>query len=146
MARNQKDFTYDNATRLKDAGAVTTTGADQVGGSAQVLDLGAGRVDARVIVDISALTVGGASPENYQIVAQFSNSSSFASGVVNGASVFVGSATPTNQSANTAAPARVEIGVTNEINGTIYRYMRTFRIVAGTAPSINYVANLALEA
>jgi malonyl-CoA O-methyltransferase len=42
MARNSKDFTYDHALLLKDAGAVTASGNSTVASAAKVLDLGAG--------------------------------------------------------------------------------------------------------
>ena len=35
---------------------------------------------------------------------------------------------------------RKELAFTNEHNGVVYPYMRLFRQVAGTAPSINYTA------
>lgn len=143
MPRNQKDFTYDNATLLKDAGAVTVDGAATVAAAARILDLGAARMDGRVIIDITAMTVGGASPEFYALTLQLSNSSTFASGVVGGATIRVGSAASLpGESANTVV-GRFESAFTNEVNGIIYRYARIYTDVTGTAPSINFTAYLA---
>lgn len=144
MARQQKDATYDHATLLKDAGAVTSSAAAEVASAARVLDLGMdSRVDGRVIADITAITTAAAD-QVYGIEFQVSNSATFASGVVVAASLRVGHATAVGGSSNTAAPARLELGVTNEVNGVRYRYARAFTRVAGTgSPSINYTAHLA---
>lgn len=140
MARNQKDFTYDNAMLLKDAGLVAADAAGTVSAAARILDLGAARLDGRVIVDISAIEVA-TGDERYDINVQFSSSSSFASDVVQGAGISVGAAaTIPGQSAATVV-GRQEFHFSNEINGTTYRYMRVYTNVSGTiATGINYTA------
>ena len=80
MARNQKDFTYDNDLLLKDAGLVASSAAATVSASAKQLDLGAARVDGRVIVDISAIEVDTGN-EKYEIEVQVSNTSGFGAGI-----------------------------------------------------------------
>lgn len=142
MARNQKDQTYDNATLLKDAGAITASAAATVAAVARVLDLGLARIDGRVIVDLSAITVGTAD-NLYQIKAQFSNSSTFASGVIGGTSLMMGHATVLVGESAATVIGRYEMSFTNELSGTLYRYMRLYTQVAGTTPSINYTAFLA---
>lgn len=138
---NQKGFNYDHALRLKDAGAVTATGNATVGGSAQVLDLGASRVDARAVCDVSAIdTVTG--DESYVLQVQGSNAANFASGVVALASKQLGGATPTGNSAATGT-GRFEIPFSTEENGVTYRYVRLRYVIAGTTPSINFTAVVA---
>jgi hypothetical protein len=145
MSRQQKDQSYDNATLLKDAGAVVADGAAQVLGANKILDLGLGRVDGRVIVDITAITTNGAAPENYVLKTEFSSSPTFASDIVGGPCLFVGAAAATKDSAATAV-GRYELPFLNEQNGTVRRYMRIFtEVIAGTAPSINYTAFAALK-
>jgi hypothetical protein len=145
MARNQKDFTFDYEHRLKDAGAIAASAAAQVGGADKIVDLGAGRVDARVIVDITAVEVDTGN-EKYQLMVQFSTSPTFASGVWNGTALILGDSTQSLESADTVVGRR-ELPFTNEINGTVYRYMRMYTFVAGTiATGINYVANIARQA
>jgi hypothetical protein len=139
MARNQKDFTYDNAMLLKDAGAVTADGAAQVSSAARILDLGAARLDGRVIVDVSAIDVSSGD-ERYDVNIQFSSSATFASDVVPGAGISLGdSSTIPGQSADSVI-GRYEFPFSNEINGTTYRYARVYTNVSGTTPSINYTA------
>ena len=138
MARNTKDFTYDNALLLKDAGAVTATGNATVSAAAKIVDLGAGRVDGRVVCDVSAIDTASAD-ESYTVQVQVSNSSSFASGIVAVASKQLGATAATGNSAATAA-GRYEIPFSNEENGTLYRYLRVRYVIAGTTPSINFVA------
>lgn len=139
MARNQKDFTYDADLRLKDAGAVTADAAGTVGGSAKVLDLGAARFNGRVILDVTALDVA-TGDEAYRIRTQFSNSASFASGIVNGPEQLLGDSTLTLGSADSIV-GRYEIPFASEINGATYRYMRIYTDVSGaTSVSIDYSA------
>lgn len=145
MARNQIDFTYDNALLLKDAGAITADAAAQVSSAAKILDLGAARVDARVIVDVSAIDVASGD-ESYLLRAQFSNSATFASGVIGGPILQLGDSSVLIGESADSVVGRYELAVTNQINGTTYRYMRMYTDVGGTTPSINYTAFLVQEA
>lgn len=146
MAYNQKSATLDALLRLKDAGLVASSAAATVGGSARVLDLGAGRVDGRVQVRLTAVEVA-TGDEVYRIITQFSNSATFASGVVNGPALIVGDSSTTAASADNVAGEELELPFANEVNGTVYRYMRVFTQIAGTiATGINYTADAVLSA
>jgi hypothetical protein len=146
MPRNRIDFTFDYNLRLKDAGLVAADAAAQVGGVDKILDLGASRVDGRVIVDTTAVEVASGD-ERYLVKAQFSNSSTFASGIVGGPALDIGDSSVTKDSADHGAVGRYELAFTNEISGTTYRYMRMFTEVQGTiATGINYIANAVLAA
>jgi hypothetical protein len=127
-----KDFTFDADLQIWDS-AQAVIGADditQVAGSDKILDLGAGRVDGRVIVDLTAIEVAS-NNERFLIRTQFSNSATFASGIVGGTLIEVGTSEITDMSADTPT-GRYEIPFTNEILGTAYRYMRLFVAVEGT--------------
>ena len=130
MARNSQ--TYDNLLLLKDAGALTATGAGTVGGSARVLDLGPGASQAKVIIDSSALTTGGASGETYRVALQGSNDLAFSTSVELGSVAVTGT-------------GRTEMHFTTRPNDTIYRYVRSYFTVGGTSPSINATAFIAKE-
>lgn len=145
MTRQSKDFTFDYDLRLKDAGLVAASAAAQVGGVDKIIDLGAGRVDGRVIVDLTAVEVDTGN-EKYQIMAQFSTSPTFATGVWNGTALVLGDSSVSLETVDTIAGRR-ELPFTNEINGIVYRYMRLYTFVAGTiATGINYVANATVKA
>lgn len=145
MAIQQKGHTVDTLLVLKDAGLVAASAAATVASAAKQLDLGAGRIDGRVIVDLSAVEVDTGN-EKYEIEVQVSNTSGFGSGIWIAGSLKLGHSSVSNESASTTTGRR-EIGVTNEINGTIYRYMRLYTRIAGTiATGINYTAVLALDA
>jgi hypothetical protein len=146
MTLNKKDSSFDYNLRLKDAGLVAATAAAQVGGSDKILDLGAARVDARVLAIITACEVDNGN-ELYTIQWQVSNSATFASGVFTVAALQVGDSSVTGSSADTAVPVTLELGVTNVYGGTAYRYARLRTVVAGTvATGINYSAHLVREA
>lgn len=144
--RNQVDQTYDHEHLLKDAGLVAADGAATVSGNAKVVDLGNGRVDARVIIDVTEIEVA-TGDEVYRIKAQFSNSPSFASGVVGGTQINLGDSSLLIGESADSVVGRYELPFTNEINGVLYRYMRLYNDVAGTiATGINYRAFLAKKA
>lgn len=146
MSRNRNDSTFDVDLRLKDAGLIAADAAAQVGGSNQILDLGAARFDGRVIINITVLETDSGD-EIYNIIVQFSSSSTFASTIVNGPALIAGDQAVL-QGADTDTPlGRHEFGFTNEISGTVYRYMRLYTDVDGTfGTGINYTAHVAAGA
>ena len=144
MARQQMDRTFDYALRLKDAGLVQADAAAQVGGADKILTLGDSRADGTVVVDITAIEVAS-NDEAYAIICQFSDSATFASGIVNGTCLFVGTLEVVKSSADTAV-GRYELPFTNELNGTVYTYMRLYTECQGqVATGINYSANAHLR-
>ena len=140
MARNSHDFTPDAEFLLKDAGLVAADAAAQVDAADKIVNLGAGRVDGRVIVDVSAIEVASGD-ESYRIKLQFSSSSTFASAVIGGTQLHLGDSSVLIGESADSATGRYEIPFTNEINGTVYPYMRVYTDVAGTiATGINFTA------
>jgi hypothetical protein len=57
MARTQRDFTPDADLQLSDGGLVTADAAANVAGQAAIIDLGLGRVDARLVLDAAVVEV-----------------------------------------------------------------------------------------
>lgn len=159
MTRNRKDRTFDAATELKDAGAITADAAAQVGGSDRILDLEEGgglfdtpsgsdgsRFDGSIIVDVTAVEVG-TGDEIYNIVAQVSSSPTFASDVRNVGILQLAAGAVAAGGGGGAEVGHYELGFTNEENGVARRFMRLFTDVAGTiATGIDYVAHLAKKA
>jgi hypothetical protein len=140
-----RTYTFDALTQLKDAGAVAASAAAQVASVAKILDMGAGRFDGTVVVDVSAIDVSSAD-EIYDIIIQGSNSASFASGVENLAQLNLAAAAVRDGGGQVSTVGRYELGVTNEQADVIYRYVRAYTKVAGTTPSINYTAFLSTDA
>jgi len=154
---NNHGYLFDVNLQLKDAGLVAASAAAQVGGVNKILDLNNGAAappanvsgsstgfyDANLILLVTALETDS-SDESFRVYLQFSNSATFASGIVTYCSVFLGHhsstvAPPGTDGESTAG--RYVVPFTNEINGTIYRYMRLYTVVAGTiATGINYSA------
>lgn len=128
--------TYDHATLLKAAGLVAATAAGSV-----ILDLGDGYMEADLIIDISALEVA-TGDEIYTVSLEGSSVAAMTSASVTLASAVYGN-NPAPADADTAV-GRHMVPVTNELNGTLYRYVRIHTTVAGTiATGINYTAFLA---
>ena len=147
-----RDYTIDAENLLKDAGAVTATGAAQVGGSDAVLDFGGepligqsadqvAYVRGHVVVEVDAVDVADAD-ESYDIVYQLSDDADFTAGnVVARAALHLGTAQgPDGDPA--AGTGRVVIGVDNEFQGQLFRFARIAHVIAGTTPSISYRAFL----
>jgi hypothetical protein len=131
---------------MKDAGLVAASANAQVAAVDKILDLGLGRVDFRVVVDVTACEVDTGN-EKYQVMLELSNSSSFASGIFVAGVLVFGHSSTTLESASTATPRRQELAACNEINGVLYRYARLYTQVVGTiATGINYAAFLGMEA
>jgi hypothetical protein len=133
MARGQKDFTFDLDLLLKDAHLVAADDPAQVDSSDKIIDLGDSRVDGRVIVDITVIEVDS-NDERYFICTQFSDVFDFDTGsevIKNGTCLQVGALEITDETEDTAV-GRYELPFTNEINGTVYRYMRIRTQVEGT--------------
>jgi hypothetical protein len=145
------DATFDLDLILHDTAGIAAAGAALVGGVAQVIDFCTGaaagstvpRIDGRVIVDASAVTVGAG--DLATVVAQFSNTAAMNAGLMNGGCLQFGDVTVNSQSADTVVPIRQELGVTNEISGTTYRYMRLF-IVYAAAGALTFTARLVRDA
>lgn len=128
--------TYDGALVLKEAGLVAATAAGSL-----ILDLGDGLTLADLIVDVSALEVA-TGDEIYTVALEGSNVAAMTSGSVTLAAKALGNA-PAPADADTST-GRHLIPVTNELNGTLYRYVRIHTTVAGdVATGINYSAFLA---
>lgn len=153
------DFLYDDALLLEDsldsAGAVSAIVASQAGkvlDVAQVIDLGDGLVEGYMIVDIDAILCSAADVL-YEIFLQGSNVAAFATaGVVrNLAALELGAGELlTNATATTgdqgAAGDRYVVPFRNELNGTVYRYVRVYQEIAnGTGETITDTIWLALK-
>lgn len=147
LQRQRNDATFDYNLRMKDAGLVAGTGAAaQVGGVDKILDMGAARFDGRVIIDTTAIEVDTGN-ELYQVIVQGSTDSAFGSGVITLGEQRFGDSSTTLETVDSVAAQRREIAFCNEVNGTIYRYIRIYTLIAGTiATGINYTANLVKQA
>ena len=129
-------FQYDDATALKDAGLIdaTTTGST-------ILDIGKGMVDNVLVLDVSAVEVA-TGDEKYTTHLEGSNVADMSSGSVTLANIPMGNATAPADAAT--GVGRFVVPFRNEQNGTIYRYVRLYTLVAGTvATGINFTAFLA---
>lgn len=138
--------TQDSLTLLKDAGLVASDAAATVSASAQILDLGEGEMRGTVIIDATAVEVASGD-ERYAIQVQFSNSATFASGVVNGPTMVLGDAAAIVGADTDNGVGRYRLPVTNDVGGTVYQYMRLYTDVTGTiATGVNYTAYFAKNA
>jgi len=147
-AKSRQAYTFDAELEMKDAGLVAADAAWTVDGAAAsaIIDVGTGRVDGKVIVDVSAIEIA-TGDERYSLLIQGSNSSSFASGVVILACLPVGDGSTIASAFGSSGvdvddtTGRFEIPFSNERNNTYYRYVRGWTDVAGTvATGINFSA------
>ena len=132
--------TMDMNLQLKDSAAVTATAAAQVSGAAKVIDLGAGRVDAKVINNVTAIN-NTAAANKYTLTLQGSNTADMSTGNVTLAKMELGHATALGEAARSTGVW--EQPFTNELNGTVYRYVRQYITIAGSPVSITHEAWIA---
>lgn len=132
---------FDTLLELKDAGLVASSAAAEVDSSARVVTLGSGKLNGELILDVTAVEVASGD-ELYTVIAEFSDSSDFSSGVVPGVMQYLGDAAAIPGGGDTdMGVGRYAIPFTNVIGGTHYKYMRLYTVVAGTiATGLNYSA------
>lgn len=138
-------YTLDADLQLEDGdGAITSSAAGAVGGSAKIVDLGEDvRIRGDVVIDISAIDHTN-DDETYELIVQGSTSATFADTIVNLASLNTNAAGAGVGGADVEpASGRYVLGVSNLFNSTLYRYLRINAVVGGTTPSVTYKAWLA---
>lgn len=124
--------TYDKATLLKAAGLVAASGNET-----PILDLGDGMMECDMVVDVTAVEVASGD-EVYTIQLKGSNAADMSNSVV--------LAERRQGFGYDTATGRRIVPVRNEVNGTLYRYVRLSNVVAGTiATGLNYSAFLARD-
>jgi len=134
----QRIYNQDLELVFKDAGAVTASGAANVDGSAKIIKVGAGRFEAVMLFDVSALTVGA--DNAYSLVIQGSNTADFSGAKQNLAVLELGNTAVRPGGAATSTIGRYELPFTTEVNEVVYDYVRVFIAVAGASPSVNFKA------
>ncbi len=124
--------TYDAALLLKAAAAVSASADGSL-----ILDVGAGLMNAEMIVDVTALEINS-NDESYEVVLQGSSDALFgtAANIMPLASLTIGDHASTRLALHAMgaddAIGRFLVPVRNERNGTLYRYLRITTIVTGT--------------
>lgn len=137
--RNQMEATFDAALQLKDAGALTASGAGQVGGVARVVNLGAAIVSGAFVVDIAALTVNA--DADYDARLQVSSDPTFASDVTIAANVRSAVVATGGEDRPLVGRRSVPFNNIGE-DGAPKAYARLYVVISGTTPSINLSAYL----
>lgn len=139
--------TYDNALLIRAAGAAIT--ATETG--SVILDLGAGGdgagaslVDGALIADVTAIDVA-TGDEGYTFILEGSPDATFgtAANITVLAMQKIGGATGAAPLGTADGAGRFLIPFRNERNGTVYRYVRLYTVIAGTSPSLTFSAFLA---
>jgi hypothetical protein len=135
--------TFDSDLEFKDAGLVAASAAAQVDATAQIVDVGTGLFRGCMILDVSALEIAD-NDEIYDIVVQGSSDSDFGTdtNIVELAAINLSAAEVKRTDCNKDdSTGRFKLYFDNENDGTYYRYLRVYTVVAGTvATGINYSA------
>jgi hypothetical protein len=131
--------TFDALLELKAAyvvaGAGTVFGLEAAAGPAIVLDVRAGRFDAKALFDVSALVVAG--DEEYHLTIEGGVDNAFAAGVPLATLSLGGAANIGGLTANDT-PGRFILPFTNERNGVWYRFLRLQIRSVGAGSSITF--------
>lgn len=119
------------------AANITASAVLQGGGADTIIDVGTNnRVDGTLVIDVSAVETD-TGDEAYHIHVQGSDAEDFSGDVENLALMEMGDGStmtvgPGGGSAVDTTPGRYEVHFCNEMNGTLYRYLRVYALVAGT--------------
>lgn len=141
----QTNYLYDSGWVLKAAGLIAASAA-----VATVVDVGSASagIKGEIIIDLTALEVA-TGDEIYDIVLQGSTVAAFATdtAIVELCQMSLGDAATKRTDCNADdTVGRHILRFTNEKNGTFYRYLRLYTIVAGTiATGINYSAYASID-
>lgn len=117
------------------AAAVTLTASDTDGVADAIIDMGAGRFDGQLVMNLTTIKIS-ANDESYDLVLQGSNSATFASGIQELARYRVGPTEVRSGAGDSAAGVYVVPFSNEKPDGTEYRYARLIAVIAGTSPSI----------
>jgi hypothetical protein len=134
--------TFDANLEFKDAGLVASSGAAEVDAAAKYVDVGSGHFKACMIIDVSALEIDN-DDEIYDIVIQGSPDTSFTAATLCDLCQLNLSAKEVKRtdSDKDDSTGRYKLYFDNENDGTYYRYIRVYTVVAGTVGTgINYTA------
>lgn len=131
---------FDADIELKDAGLLAASAACQVDSSDQILDLGSGRVEADIVIDVTVIDVD-TGDEIYQVGVQVSDKADFASDINEVQTLKLGDAAVLAGDADMAI-GRYVLPFNNLIaNEVAKRYMRLYVTIAGTVVGgINFTA------
>jgi hypothetical protein len=138
MVTQSQDRLFDKNLQLADTQTVTaatigTVTPLQVSSSNKILDMGAARFSGDAVFDIGAVTATAGIAS--MIAVQGSNSSTFASGNVNLATMPIGDVTIIGESADDAGSARYILSFENLKKTTTYRYIRAAVIAMSATQS-----------
>jgi hypothetical protein len=145
MAALNRTFNLDDLLEMKDAGLVAASAAAQVDSEDLILDTGGGFTQGNLILDVTEIEIAS-NDEIYTIILEGSNSATFANGIVPLAVALLGAQEVIVGDTDTdSTTGRYIIPFRNERDGTVYRYLRVYTVVAGaiaTGGGINYSAFL----
>ena len=136
--------TFDAELEFKDAGLVAASAAATVDSAAAVIDVGTGLFKGCMMLEVSALEIDS-NNEIYDIVVQGSTVAAFATAgsIVELAALNLSAKeVKRTDSDKDDSTGRFKIYFDNENNGTYYRYLRVYTVVAGggVTTGINYTA------
>lgn len=133
------DSEYVGSPYLKDAGLVDADAAGTVGGVAAIADVGAGLIEANLVVDVTAIEIAS-NDEKYAIRLQGSTKSNFADTIEDLAILELGAHEVLGGDQDSAT-GRYIVPFRTERNGVIYPYLRVYTDVSGDiATGINFKA------
>ena len=138
----QRSYNLDIELLLADGlAAVTADGVSQVASANVSKQLGPGRFEGVLIIDVKAIKTS-AGDEAYHLCLQGSADNTFASKETV-AQLSLGASAARPGAPVTSVIGRYEVPFTTDQHDTVYPWERLFVDVAGTAPSITYVAWIA---
>lgn len=136
----QRVYNFDAEMEFKDAGLVAASAAAQVDSADQIIDVGVGRFEGVMVIDVTACEIAS-NDELYTVTVQGSSSATFASDIQNLAMIDFGATEVRKGGGIDTSVGRYELPFCNEQDDIKYRYLRLYTTVAGSiATGINYSA------
>lgn len=139
-AKSRPTAIFDADLEFRDSYAATSSAAAQVDSAAKVVDLGTGRFEGVMILDVTACAVDGGD-EAYTIGVQVSDNSDFSTGSEwEVAKLRIGDQAVTDGDTDTTT-GRFELPFNNVVSdGVFKRYARIYTTHVGSTSSITFTA------
>lgn len=143
-AKRVGTYTFDEDLELKDAGLVAASGAAEVDSVVKVINVGTGRFEGVLVVDVSAIEIAS-NDERYEIYVEGALEVAMDTTLVPLASIQLGALEVLGAGSShflvDSTTGRYEVPFSNVRGETFCPYLRVYTVVAGTiATGINFTA------
>ncbi len=141
---SKRYYQLDSLTKFTEDMTLTASDVVAASGTDVVLELGAGRIDGTLVIDVKTIDITSAD-EKYTFILQGCADSAFSGDIENLAVVELGATGVRDGGARDSVTGRWAIPITQDLpEDTEWKYCRLNVLISGTSPSIKFSSWVAL--